>query len=221
MKLIKSLTCVLTVAFSHATLADVTISVPDEVSVLAANGEKVDLDGGLLASEKTLMLPDGTNQIVFRYAPFFNQGNDRVRVESDAIITRFTASDTKLTFQLPEYRNLRDAEQNIKSLDWKLMDASGNAITVKQDKLIKPGIQLGRDYVRELEDYNRHGGVAAVTVPGAMTQPNALPADMPHDMKHAQSGTKADSTAEEMLHFWYQKADAETKASFKEYINLQ
>lgn len=41
-------------------------------------------------------------------------------------------------------------------------------------------------------------------------------------MKQARAtAVKADSTAEEMLHFWYQKADAETKARFKAYINQQ
>ena len=221
MKLIKPLTCALALAMSSMAFADVTVSVPDDVSVLAANGEKVKLDGGFFASERTLTLPDGVNQLVFRFAPFFNKGNDRVSVESDVIVTSFTSSDSKLALQLPEYRNLNDAEDNIKDLDWKLVDASGNAIAVKQDKLIKEGMQIGRDYVREVEDYNRTGGVAAIAVAGAMVQPMTLPAEIPEDMKQARAAVKADSTAEEMLHFWYQKADAETKARFKAYINQQ
>nr|WP_321461512.1 DUF2057 domain-containing protein [uncultured Vibrio sp.] len=221
MKLIKPLTCALALAMSSMAFADVTIGVPDDVSILAANGEKVKLSGGFLASEKTFTLPDGVNQVVFRFSPFFNQGNDRVSVESDVIITRFSASDSKLTFQLPEYRNMRDAEDNIKNLDWKLVDASGNAIAVKQDTLIKEGMQIGRDYVRESEDYNRAGGMAAIAVAGTVVQPMTLPAEIPEDMKQARAAAKADSTAEEMLHFWYQKADAETKARFKAYINQQ
>ncbi|ANQ23231.1 hypothetical protein BA893_16305 [Vibrio natriegens] len=221
MKLIKPLTCALALAMSSMALADVTVSVPDDVSVLAANGEKVKLDGGFFASERTLTLPDGVNQVVFRFTPFFNKGNDRVSVESDVIVTSFTSSDSKLALQLPEYRNLNDAEDNIKDLDWKLVDASGNAIAVKQDKLIKEGMQIGRDYVREVEDYNRTGGVAAIAVAGAMVQPMTLPAEIPEDMKQARAAVKADSTAEEMLHFWYQKADDETKARFKAYINQQ
>ncbi len=84
-------------------------------------------------------------------------------------------------------------------------------------------MQIGRDYVREVEDYNKTGGVAAVgVVSAAVIQPATLPAKIPADMKQTKPATmKADSTAEEMLHFWYQKADAETQARFKDYINQQ
>ncbi len=220
MKLIKPLTCMLALTMSGMAFADVTISVPDEVSVLVANGEKVKLSGGFLASEKTFTLPNGINQIVFRFSPFFNQGNERVTVESDVIVARFSAADSELTFQLPLYRNKREAEGNIKNFDWHLVDESDNAITVKQDKLVKSGMQIGRDYVRELEDYNRGGGIAAIAVTGAFIQPRTLPAEIPEEMKQARAAT-TNSTAEEMLHFWYQKADAETKARFKAYINQQ
>ncbi|HCE1775208.1 TPA: DUF2057 domain-containing protein [Vibrio parahaemolyticus] len=223
MKLIKPLTCALALAMSGMAFADVTVSVPDDVSVLAANGEKAKLSGGFFASEKTLTLPDGVNQVVFRYAPYFNQGNDRLSVESEAIVARFDTANAELTIEVPKYRNMRDAEENIKDLDWKLVDGSGKAVAVDQDKLIKPGMQIGRDYVREIEDYNRAGGTAAVAFAGAATmQPVTLPAKIPEDMKQARAtAVKADSTAEEMLHFWYQKADAETKARFKAYINQQ
>ncbi|PFG58505.1 hypothetical protein ATG66_1055 [Vibrio sp. ES.051] len=218
MKLIKPLTCALALAMSGMAFADVTVSVPDDVSVLAANGEKAELSGGFFASERILTLPDGVNQIVFRFTPYFNQGNDRLSVESDAIVTRFDATNAELTLQLPKYRNLRDAEEKIKQLDWTLVDASGQTIAVKQDKLIKPGMQIGRDYVREVEDYNKTGGVAAIAVAGAVVaQPVTLPANSLEEMKHTQT----DSTAEEMLHFWYQKADADTKARFKTYVNQQ
>ena len=223
MKLIKPLTCALALAMSGMAFADVTVTVPDDVSILAANGEKVKLSGGFFASEKSFTLPDGVNQVVFRYAPYFSQGNDRLSVESDVIVTRFDATDAELSLQVPEYRDLRQAEDKIKDLDWKLVDASGNAIAVEQDKLIKPGMQIGRDYVREIEDYNQAGGAAAVAFAGAATmQPVTLPAKVPADMKQVRAtAVKADSTAEEMLHFWYQKADAETKARFKKYVNQQ
>lgn len=52
MKLIKPLTCALALAMSGMAFADVTVSVPDDVSVLAANGEKAKLSGGFLLLKK-------------------------------------------------------------------------------------------------------------------------------------------------------------------------
>ncbi|MDF2153003.1 DUF2057 family protein [Vibrio sp. CAU 1672] len=216
MKIIKPLTCMLALAISGPALADVTLSIPDDVSILAANGRKAELSGGLFASSKTLTLPDGVNQVVVRYAPFFSKGNERVSTESHAIIARFTATDSELTFELPEYRDLREAEANIKQLELRLIDESGNAIDLRQEALVKPGMQIGRDYLREVEDYNRQGGVAAVTMTGtAVVQPVTLPAVAP------DASVTVDSTAEEMLHFWYNKADAETRARFKAFVNQQ
>lgn len=212
MKLIKPLTCALALALSSQAFANITITVPDEVSILAANGEKAQLSGDFFDAEKSLTLPDGENQVVFRYSPYFSQGNDRVNAESDVIVARFDAANTQLTFEMPKYRDLRDAKKHIKDLDWKLVNTSGQAVPVKQDKLLKSGMQIGRDYVREVESYNKTGGVAAIGFGSAMVQPVTLPARLP-------AGMKADSTAEEMLHFWYQKADAETKARFKDFIN--
>jgi len=76
-------------------------------------------------------------------------------------------------------------------------------------------MQIGRDYVREVDNYNKTGGVAAIAV--ANTQPIVQ-----EDIKKARATeVNTSSTAEEMLHFWYKKADAETKARFKTYINQQ
>ena len=214
MKLIKPLTCALALALSGQAFASITITVPAEVSILAANGEKVRLTGDFFDDVKTFTLPDGENQFVFRYSPYFNQGKDRVNAESDVIVTRFNAANTQITFELPKYRDLKDAKKHIKDLDWKLINTTGQAIPMKQDKLLKPGMQIGRDYLRELESYNKTAGVASIGLGKAQMQPVTLPAKLP-------SGMTADSTAEEMLHFWYQKADTETQARFKDFVNKQ
>ncbi|MFA0413054.1 DUF2057 family protein [Vibrio renipiscarius] len=197
--------------FSGLAHADVTLTIPDNVELLVVNQAKPDIDGGLFSSSKTVTLPDGENQIVMRYTPYFSQGNDRIIVDGAAIIAKFEAQDQQIEFQLPEYKNQRDAEKNIKQLQLKLTTSDGQPIAVAQDELIKNGLQLGRDYVRETGDYNVTGGIAAITVAGAYS------AQAPISAVTAQA---ADSnTVEEMLHFWYQKADDETKAKFKQFIN--
>ncbi|MEZ9482173.1 DUF2057 family protein [Vibrio splendidus] len=219
MKTLQSIALLSTIIVAPNVLADVTIEVPSSadalVEVLAVNEAKPDLDGGFFSSSKTITVPDGVNQIVFKYQLAFSQGNDREFVDSDTIIATFDAADTALTFDMPKFRNTNEAKKGLQNLDWKLVDENQNAISVKQDKLVKDGMQIGRKYPQEAREYNQKGGIAALTVgasagAAAEAQPVTLPAKI--------DGNAA-NTAEEMLYFWYEKADAETKQKFKDYVN--
>ncbi|PTP90465.1 DUF2057 family protein [Vibrio splendidus] len=219
MKTLQSIALLSTIIVAPNVLADVTIEVPSSadalVEVLAVNEAKPDLDGGFFSSSKTITVPDGVNQIVFKYQLAFSQGNDREFVDSDTIIATFDAADTALTFDMPKFRNTNEAKKGLQNLDWKLVDENQNAISVKQDKLVKDGMQIGRKYPQEAKEYNQKGGIAALTVgasagAAAVAQPVTLPAKI--------DGNAA-NTAEEMLYFWYEKADAETKQKFKDYVN--
>ncbi|PMK07560.1 DUF2057 family protein [Vibrio splendidus] len=219
MKTLQSIALLSTIIVAPNVLADVTIEVPSSadalVEVLAVNEAKPDLDGGFFSSSKTITVPDGVNQIVFKYQLAFSQGNDREFVDSDTIIATFDAADTALTFDMPKFRNTNEAKKGLQNLDWKLVDENQNAISVKQDKLVKDGMQIGRKYPQEAKEYNLKGGIAALTVgasagAAAVAQPVTLPAKI--------DGNAA-NTAEEMLYFWYEKADAETKQKFKDYVN--
>ncbi|HDY7718289.1 TPA: DUF2057 domain-containing protein [Vibrio vulnificus] len=214
MNIIKPLTCILAMSISGLATAAVTLHVPDDVTLFVANGQKAKLSGSLFASSKTIELPNGENQIVFQYEPYFSQGNDRIGVESNVIIAKFSANDTDLNFELPKYRDHRVAEQEIKQMQWQLVDEQGAAVTKSEDKLVKSGMQIGRDYAREAADYNQTGGIAAIGTAVSMATIKTEP------VANVETKVKAgDNTAEEMLHFWYDKADEATKARFKAYIN--
>lgn len=214
MKIKTTLLATVALGFSGFTTAAVTVDIPDTVQVLVANDAKPELSGGFFSATKTLTLPDGENQILFTYNPYFDQGKDRIILESDPIVGTFSAKEASLEFDLPKYRNEHDASQKIRNVEWSLKDKNGQSIAVKQDKLVKDGMQIGRNHQLELAEYNRKGGVAAISSSAVI--PVTLPAKVPAE------GTKvADNTAEEMLHFWYSKADAETQARFKQYINQQ
>ncbi|MCL9781691.1 DUF2057 family protein [Vibrio sp. S4M6] len=210
MKLIKPLSFLLAMVFSTVAMAKVTITVPDTVEMLAVNSASPELEGGMFSANKTLTLPNGENQIVFKYAPYFAKGKDRVTVESQAIIAKFNAKDTKLNFEFSKFNSLSKAQKNINSLEWSLVDQSGHKLDIQQDRLIKKGMQIGRNYPQEAQNYNTKGGVAAIVTPLTLTQ-RALKQG---DLKQMQGK----NTAEEMLHFWYAKADAATKARFKHYV---
>ncbi|MGF1825170.1 DUF2057 family protein [Vibrio splendidus] len=216
MKTLQSIALLSTIIVAPHVLADVEIQVPSSVDILAVNEAKPDLDGSLFSSYKTLTVPDGQNQIVFQYQLAFDKGNDREFIDSDAIIATFSATDAVLTFDMPKYRNTAEAKKGLEKLDWKLVDENQKAINVKQDKLVKDGMQIGRKYPQEAKEYNQKGGIAALTIGTAAVATTAIvqPVTLP-----AKIDSTAGNTAEEMLYFWYEKADTETKQKFKDYVN--
>ncbi|MGL6260163.1 DUF2057 family protein [Vibrio sp. WXL210] len=220
MKRIHSLAALIALSLSAHSMAAVTIDVPDTVKILAVNQDKPELSGGLFAATKTLTLPDGENQVVFRYSPYFDRGGDRDIIDSRATIATFNASNQELQFDLPRYRNAADARSKINTMEWQFVNEAGQSVEVKEDQLIKDGMQIGRDYVREIEDYNRAGGVAAVGIAATAAIPTQLPetSAVPTQLPETQGSI---STAEEMLYFWYSKADDDAKARFKAYIDAQ
>jgi uncharacterized protein len=202
---------------SSAALAEVVIDVPDTVSVLIANGVKPELSGSIFQSGKTLHLADGQQQIVFRFEPYFAQGKNNIGVESDVILGKFQASNQKLVLSMPKYKNLRDAQKNIHSMEWSINDESGHPISLVKDKLLKEGTQFGRNFYTEMVIYNQSNKVASVPsfVPGNAFKINAT---LPKPSTEASHNAP---TVESMLHYWYDLADEQTKQNFKQFINKQ
>ncbi|AMG01723.1 DUF2057 family protein [Vibrio mimicus] len=210
MKPMQRLSCLLALCFAASASAKVTIDIPDTIDLLVVNGSSPKLSGGFFDATKKLELDDGEQQIVFRYSPYFSQGSDRIIIDSDVIIATFDAANQDFTFDMPKYRDAPQATKAIKKMEWQLVDQQGKAIEMRQDRLIKEGMQLGRNFEFETAEYNRKGGIAALTSSIA-TQP----------LTQQEASNAAASAAEEMLHFWYNKADEETKARFKAFVNKQ
>ncbi|MEF3021315.1 DUF2057 family protein [Vibrio mimicus] len=210
MKPMQRLSCLLALCFAASASAKVTIDIPDTIDLLVVNGSSPKLSGGFFDATKKLELDDGEQQIVFRYSPYFSQGSDRIIIDSDVIIATFDAANQDFTFDMPKYRDAPQATKVIKKMEWQLVDQQGKAVEMRQDRLIKEGMQLGRNFEFETAEYNRKGGIAALTSSIA-TQP----------LTQQEASNAAASAAEEMLHFWYNKADEETKARFKAFVNKQ
>lgn len=211
MKPMQCLTCLLALCFAASASAKVTMEIPDTIDLLVVNGESPKLSGGFFDATKKLELEDGEQQIVFRYSPYFSQGNDRIIIDSEVVIATFDAANQALRFDMPKYRDAPQATKAIKTMQWQLLDQQGKAVELRQDRLIKEGMQIGRNFEFETAEYNKKGGVAALTSSMAV-QPIA---------QQEISNATAMAAAEEMLHFWYNKADAETKARFKAFVNQQ
>lgn len=145
--------------------ADVHLNLPKNAEVLTVNGKPAVKSGDLI-------LADGTNQIAFRYAAQYRQQADSVHYLSDVLIVRFDASAQTLTLTLPAINSARDAKKFDESPKLTLLNAQDEAVVFTSDKLIKNGIQLGRDFEHEILQYNlsNHPASLNLTMNTATTQ---------------------------------------------------
>lgn len=205
--------------------AATTLVVPEDVKLLAVNMEKPKLEGGLFSDEKTIEIPDGTNQIVFKYQPEFEINDNIKNVYGDVIIAKFDVKNEELKFELPEFKTYRQAETNISPLEWQLLDSKGQPIDLVEDVLESDGVQIGRNYAQEARNYNIAGGVAgvAVTVVTVNQHSQAVTGVEPKVVAttDAQSSTVQDSQMVDLLKTMYQKATPQEKETFKKWVAQQ
>ncbi|HHF2975804.1 TPA: DUF2057 family protein [Vibrio diabolicus] len=205
--------------------AATTLVVPEDVKLLAVNMEKPKLEGGLFSSEKTIEIPDGTNQIVFKYQPAFETNENLKTVYSDVIIAKFDVENEKLKFELPEFKTLRQAQNNISPLDWQLLDTKGQPIALVEDVLESDGVQIGRNYPQESRNYNIAGGIASVAVSYVtVNQHQQSVSDIEPRVETSDTRTitvPEDSPMVDVLKTMYQKASPAEKEAFKNWLAEQ
>jgi hypothetical protein len=225
MQLSLKMAIALSVLASTNLYAATTLVVPEDIKLLAVNMEKPKLEGGLFSDEKTIEIPDGTNQIVFKYQPEFEISDNIKNVYGDVIIAKFDVKNEELKFELPEFKTYRQAETNISPLEWQLLDSKGQPIDLVEDVLESDGVQIGRNYAQEARNYNIAGGVAgvAVTYVTVNQHSQAVTSGEPKVVTEAstQSPTAQDSQMVDLLKTMYQKATPEEKETFKKWVAQQ
>ncbi|EJL6588258.1 DUF2057 family protein [Vibrio cholerae] len=201
-------------------LADVVLKVPENIDLLSVNMQKPKSEGGLFG-DKTIMLKDGTNQIVFRYIPTFDDGDDVKKVYSDTIIAKFESENATLHFKIPSYRNIKEANEKIQTMEWQLVDEKEQSVALVEDKLLNPGVQWGRNYSQEATEYNQNGGVAAIGYLKVVTNEAQLSENTTQViMSEASQPLEVVGSSNNLtqLQLWYSKASKEERKAFKKWM---
>ncbi|MDN2480731.1 YccT family protein [Vibrio agarivorans] len=215
-----------TVILSFSSYA-ATLSVKDTVDIFVINMEKPSLKGQSFNSVMTTTLSEGVNQVVFQYEPVIETTNERKKVYGQTQVVTFTVSeDQDVQFEMPSYRSVRSAEKGLKELDFKIIDQNGKEVEKTLDVLKSEGIQLGRNHIEEVREYNINGGAAAVAisyvavdntakaaVPTVLPEPEiapepAVPVQLP----------ELDSKELQQLKTWYTEASKEDRKAFRKWL---
>ncbi|WP_264877103.1 YccT family protein [Vibrio agarivorans] len=223
---IQAVTFATTLLVSASSLA-ASLSVKDTVDLLVVNMEKPALSGQLFKSSKSVKLAEGKNQVVFQYEPVIETNSERKKVYGQTQVVTFTVSeDQDVQFEMPSYRSVRSAEKGLKELDFKIIDQNGKEVEKTLDVLKSDGIQLGRNHIEEVREYNINGGPAAVAisyvavdntakaaVPTVLPEPEiapepAIPVQLP----------ELDSKELQQLKTWYTEASQDDRKAFRKWL---
>ncbi|HHS9666255.1 DUF2057 family protein [Klebsiella quasipneumoniae] len=223
MKNIKKIFTVVLLTCTTPVLAQSTLTIPDDVTIYVVNGQNYDKDRFIFSSTNDLKLPDGENQIVFKFRTTVKQGTDDFRTyDSDTIIAKFAINSTHARMIMPNYWTFTEAQDGIKNLSWQIKTDKGEQLSVTQDTLPGNGIQIARDYEKEVRNYNNHNGPAAISSQSApLTGPIEGNNKNVPSKRYKNDDPALQATTSEMLKYWYQKADDKTKKQFNEYLKSQ
>lgn len=218
-----------------------SLQLPDRAETVLVNGKASQQQSSV---KLDLSMPDNMQQIAFRYQARYRDNGSQNNFISDVVILRFQASEQNYQLTLPTINSASRANQFNDQPTITLTDNTGKSIVFTQDKLMKSGLQIGRDFAQEIAQYNGSGAIAAIASAKRINKntPTAAPvapvasvasvAIVPvakttevtasNNTADTQVNKTEDITQAEvsrMLDYWYQKANPNTQAEFKAKIN--
>lgn len=223
MRIKKFISFALLISVSTLLKAEVIITADEGVSILAVNGEELSSDS-FFSQQSSVSMADGVNQIVASYTaeiPF--SGDDFSLEQSKVFVITFNSSGKKINLKAPKISKKTQLEKFNENKNWLFTDTTGKSIDYKIDTLEKEGFQLVRDYEEELVDFNNSTSPAAL-INIAINSSNKNISENQHnysEKNHTASTKNEKNMPADMLRFWYEQADAETRAGFLRWITNQ
>ena len=221
MKLSAYLLMVLTsLTLSFSSFASIVLNLPHQSYLIAINGEKAQ-------GNKRIVLPNGINQIALRYEGEYKENNYYRPFQSNIIVLKFSGKDDHYNLNFPYLLNKEEADLFNRSPTLTLTDKQQEPVSFSQGLLLKAGLQIGRDYIEELAQYNQANHAASMPAKRLLTADtknsgvnfNGRPTIKVTQATGSNKPTYYINVPETMLRYWYQRADSETRDMFKQQIS--
>lgn len=204
MKLLRVITGLIIMLLASAVQAT-TLKLSADIDLLVLDGHKI--SGSLLKGADGLELDRGEHQLLFRVEKSFQlPGHNRVTWVSSPQIVTFTARGRSVLIHLPPLTSVTEGRVFDKKPQFTLIDENGAEIQSKRDFLVT---SPNSDFEQAMIHYNLNGENASVlrfAQPGKPTVFNAV--------QEQDFALNRRSSAERMLHLWYQQVDAATRQRF-------
>jgi len=199
---------------SGVVFADTTLIVPRPYVTYLVDG-KAHKNGG-----DSIKLSEGEHQVVIRFEGNYSTKSNIDLVSAEPLVVNFkTNGKEQLTFDLPIIRDVVRANQFVKAQNLHLIDQKTKAIKEASIFILpkKEGLQIGRDYQEELLALGKAFQQPMINEDGTISAANETQltnkAVVATDNKQIQTL--------EMLKYWYNRADPQTRKAFQHWIISQ
>ncbi len=146
-------------------VADTKLYLAEDIILIAVNGEKIS-KGHALHRKNPVTLNNGVNQLLVQFNAGIDENDDDdtglryQRTEASVIV--FDSTDQTLTLQAPQVNSESDLDDFNKHPNWVIQSKEGKSIPLEVAVLERDGVQIGRDFERELEKFNETKSSAAL-----------------------------------------------------------
>ncbi len=202
---------------SSEALADITIRVDPAIDVLAIDGQETEKPRAYV--NRSLRLADGRHQLLLRLGvEVETRGNDTEFAHSDTFVVLFEATNQQLSLSTPKIKTPAAMEAFNQSPEWQLRASSGLSWPLAVAPLRKEGFQLSRNYTHELALFNQGHNPAALAILAGPAQAYP-PANSALTIGGQRPPDAATPLPLQMLQYWYQVADQNTRQKFIEWTH--
>jgi uncharacterized protein len=200
-----------------------TIEIPRPYVVYLQDGKSAKTKA--LDSQRQFNLPAGEHQLVIRFeGSFKDQSENRLISGEPVVLNLDLKAEDQLAIKFDYPKNYRAAEKFLEKQDLTFIDTQSGG-TTKVDYFVMPkkeGLQIGRDYQQELQALGK-----AFQQPAAMTSTTEMAVATVAGAAATQGATSGKGALDkktqtlEMLKYWYNQADAETRKNFQYWVISQ
>ncbi len=198
-----------------ATAFAATFEIVRPYTLLLLDGQPA--KSSMVNSKQQITLPAGQQQLVLQIEGSFRDQSDSRLIRGEPLVFNLDMqADDNIAINFTYPRNYREAERFLEQQKLQVINKKPGS-TAKVDYFVLPqkeGLQIGRDYQQELTDL------------GKAFQQTSMPTTAAAAAVAAESKTGSAPVAKnvqtlEMLKYWYNQADIQTRKDFQHWVISQ
>ena len=201
-----------------ATAFAATFEIVRPYTLLLLDGQPA--KSSMVNSKQQITLPAGQHQLVLQFEGSFRDQSDSRLIRGEPLVFNLDMqADDNIAINFTYPRNYREAERFLEQQKLQVINKKPGS-TAKVDYFVLPqkeGLQIGRDYQQELTDLGKAFQQTSTPTSAAAAATAAVVAES----KTGSAPVAKNVQTLEMLKYWYNQADIQTRKDFQHWVISQ